>query len=87
MVFAQSGQLSDESSNEVPSWFTDILLAVVGFAVVWILTAIRSAITALKNELHITNANLIRLDRRVAFLEGRLFPMGKRPGACDDSEL
>lgn len=72
MAFGQSGTSSVNPST-IPPWFTDLLLAVVGSAVVWILTQIRQSILALNTELRSTNTNLARLDRRVAFLEGRFF--------------
>ena len=72
MAFSQSG-VSSGNPSTIPTWFTDLLLAVVGSAVVWILTQIRQSITALNTELRSTNTNLARLDRRVAFLEGRFF--------------
>ena len=72
MAFGQSGTSSVNPST-IPPWFTDLLLAAVGSAVVWILTQIRQSITALNAELRSTNTNLTRLDRRVAFLEGRFF--------------
>lgn len=72
MAFGQSGTSSVNPST-IPPWFTDLLLAVVGSAVAWILTQIRQSITALNAELRSTNTNLARLDRRVAFLEGRFF--------------
>lgn len=72
MAFGQSGG-SSVNPSAIPPWFTDLLLAVVGSAVVWILTQIRQSITALNAELRSTNTNLARLDRRVAFLEGRFF--------------
>ena len=72
MAFGQSGTSFGDPSAIPPS-FTDLLLAVVGSAVVWILTQIKSSIVALNAELKSTNNNLFRLDRRVAFLEGRFF--------------
>lgn len=72
MAFGQSGTSSGNPST-IPPWFTDLLLTAVGSAVVWILTQIRQSITALNTELRSTNTNLTRLDRRVAFLEGRFF--------------
>ena len=72
MAFGQSG-VSSGNPSTIPPWFTDLLLAGVGSAVVWILTQIRQSITALNTELRSTNTNLARLDRRVAFLEGRFF--------------
>lgn len=72
MAFGQSGT-SYANPSTIPPWFTDLLLAVVGSAVVWILTQIKSSIVALNAELKSTNNNLSRLDRRVAFLEGRFF--------------
>ena len=72
MVFSQS-VVSSGVSSPIPVWFTDILLAVVGSAIAWILTQIKSSIASLNAELKSTNNNLSRLDRRVAFLEGRFF--------------
>ena len=72
MVFSQSA-VSSGVPSPIPVWFTDILLAVVGSAIVWILTQIKSSIISLNAELKSTNNNLSRLDRRVAFLEGRFF--------------
>ena len=72
MVFSQSA-VSSGGPSPIPVWFTDILLAVVGSAIVWILTQIKFSIVSLNAELKSTNNNLSRLDRRVAFLEGRFF--------------
>lgn len=60
--------------EELPSWFMQLLLPVLGFFMVFILKSIRDSILGLKSSLDVTNNNLSRLDRRVAFLEGRLFP-------------
>lgn len=72
--------------DPMPEWASTIVLAIAAFAVVWILKTIRSALVDLRSELRVTNNSLSRLDRRVAFLEGRLFPGVRIPTIDGDPD-
>lgn len=51
--------------------FTDILLAVVGFLVVYTLNGIKSEITEVKSAMNSLSAELTKIDKRVVVLEAK----------------
>lgn len=60
-------------SNTILSWVLGIGATVFSILIVHVLNSINQAIQGVREEVKTLNNNLVRIDRRVAYLEGRAF--------------
>ena len=59
--------------NDVLMWLLGLVGVLFSGLIVYTLNSIRQAIQGLRAEVRELNTNLVRIDRRVAYLEGRMF--------------
>lgn len=59
--------------NDVLMWLLGLVGVLFSGLIVYTLNSISQAIQGLRAEVRELNTNLVRIDRRVAYLEGRMF--------------